>query len=42
VTAPAPLLVRVARVVVPVMLFVARAVVAHWSPRWTEVAPQLP
>ncbi|MCK7517132.1 MAG: hypothetical protein MZV64_05135 [Ignavibacteriales bacterium] len=32
----------VTRVVVPVRLFVTRAVWAHWSPRCTEVEPQLP
>ena len=32
----------VTRVVVPVRLLVTRAVWAHWSPRCTEVEPQLP
>jgi hypothetical protein len=40
--APAPLFVRVTRVVLPVTLLVTRRVFAHWSPRCTEVLPQLP
>jgi hypothetical protein len=42
VAAAAPLLVRVVRVVAPVALLVYLFVLAHWSPRWTWVLPQLP